>query len=127
MCVRDETVTYSEDEGPLLFEVSPGFSTKGRFRAAVRHPDGDWVEFARGDLTDGIEDLFIVPVDAELLEECIVLVVGNYSPADIPTGTQISVDYVFRQRGAEIHRSEIRESKAGVVSCSHSYDFEPGA
>jgi hypothetical protein len=122
-CYKRETVAFNSTAGPIVFQVEAGYATLGKFTGCVRRTAG-WELFATGDVADSIPDVFLVPLDGTALVDSRVLIVGNYAPAHIPSGTQITIDYVFTQDGKEIHRSAIRRKKAGVVSCYYSYGFE---
>jgi hypothetical protein len=122
-CLGRETIVFGGDSGPIVLEILAGFATRGKYRVAIR-VNGEWRELEGGDVSDADPDLRVIPVEGAALETARLLIVGKYAPAHIPSGSQISIDYVFRQEGDDIHRSEIRREKEGATFCHYSYEFE---
>ncbi|MCX6232966.1 MAG: hypothetical protein NTZ33_15660 [Bacteroidetes bacterium] len=117
-----KTINFIKEDGPITIEIISGYATLGSYNIAYNLND-NIVPVGNGKLADNIPDIFILPVSIDNLSDCNVLIVGNYMSA--PSHDQISVDYVFLQKGIKLigdNPVEIRE-QGSVLRTNHMINF----
>lgn len=120
---KEVTVTLEQRDIPVVLEVRSGYATQGKYSLAYETADG-YQQFGRGDLADAVGDVWTIPLkSSDLLEYCIYII-GNYSPANPAEGKQVSVTYVFRQKGEVKPRVKIEETVDGVLCTNHTIYFK---
>ena len=122
MIYEEHTVQYGNGNGPVIVEVTAGYATLGRYTMALED-NTRWAEFGRGDVSDEIPDVFLVPASGTALDGRFAGLVGNYAPGNPAENRQISVHYLFRQKAEAIYEIEIKAEKDGVESCYHLVEF----
>jgi hypothetical protein len=103
-------IEYKISDGPITLEVIAGYATLGEFVLIYRHKSNyEFKEWGKDPkrVDDNINDIFIIPFDLQQLEDYRFSILGKYGPA--PRSNQIKIDYIFIQKGIELHRSSIEE------------------
>lgn len=120
------TVSFNPQGGPILLEVTAGYGSIGEFILASRPlKTFEYKEFGKYPkrIDDGINDLFIIPIDLNTLDEHSVLILGKYSPA--PEHLQVMVTYNFIQDDIVRFTSTIEDFVKNEFSrFSHKYKFQ---
>lgn len=120
---KEETVELEQKDVPVVLEIRSGYATQGKYSLAYEKDDG-YQQFGDGDLTDAVGDVWTIPLKpSDLLEHC-VYIIGNYSPANVAESKQVSVTYIFRQKGELKPRVKIEQTVDGVLCTNHTMYFE---
>jgi hypothetical protein len=120
---KEVTVTLEQTDIPVVLEVRSGYATQGKYSLAYETVDG-YQHFGGGDLTDAVGDVWTIPLKPpDLLKYCIYII-GNYCPANVAESKQVSVTYIFRQKGELKPRVKIEQTVDGVLCTNHTIDFK---